>query len=102
MNQTDPDFDWITARAKCSPTDVLLQLESQTEEDIKKRNDLLTDSEKKYHVRFHIQRDLNQFSVWTLRDSERLGYAIFRADREGIRVGWDSYALERWRMQTQS
>jgi hypothetical protein len=86
MNQTDPNFDWITARAKCSPTDVLCQLESQTEEDIKKRNDLLTDLEKKYRVRFHFQRDLNQFSVWAMRDSERLGYAGFRADPEGIRV----------------
>jgi hypothetical protein len=86
MNQTDPNFDWVTARAKCSPNDVLLQLESQTEEDIKKRNDLLTDSEKKYRVRFHFQRELNHFSVWTLRDSERLGYASFRADPEGIRV----------------
>jgi hypothetical protein len=86
MNQADPNFDWITARAKCSPTDVLLQLESQTEEDIKKRNELSTDSEKKYGVRFHFQRDLNQFSVWTLRDSERLGYASFQAAPEGIRV----------------
>jgi hypothetical protein len=71
MNQTDPNFDWVTARAKCSPTDVLLQLESKTEEDINKRNDLLTDSERRYRVSFRFQRDLNHFSVWTFRDSER-------------------------------
>ena len=86
MNQVDPNFDWVTERAKCSPTDVLLQLESQAEEDIKKRNDLLTDSEKKYRVRFHFQRDRNQFSVWVLRDSERLGHASFQAAPDGIKV----------------
>jgi hypothetical protein len=46
MNQTDPNFDWVTARAKCSPTDVLHHLESQIEKDISTRNELLTDSEK--------------------------------------------------------
>jgi hypothetical protein len=88
MNQTDPNFDWVTARAKCSPIDVLHHLESQIEKDITTRNELLTDSEKKHLVRFHFQRDLTKFSVWVFRDSERVGYADFRADPEGIRVAY--------------
>ena len=86
MNQINPDFDWVTERAKCSPKSILLKLESQIEEDIKKRNAVLSDSEKMYRVRFHFQRDLNQFSVWTLRDQERLGFAAFRSSPEGITV----------------
>jgi len=86
MNQTDPNFDWVTARAKCSPSEVFARLESQVEDDIRKRNEVLTESEQRQGVKFHFQRDRNQFSVWTLHDKERVGYAAFQIIADGIKV----------------
>ncbi len=78
----------MSARANCSPADVLTRLESQVEEDINKRIALMSDSEKKYGIRFHFQRDRNQFSVWVLRNEERIGYAVFKTAPDGISVSY--------------
>jgi hypothetical protein len=82
------NFDWVSARAKCSPVEAFTHLESQVEEDINKRTALMSDSEKKYRIRFHFQREQNQFSVWVVRDEERIGYAVFKSIQDGISVSY--------------
>jgi hypothetical protein len=54
MNQTVPeDFDWISARAACSVSQVFQRLRMQVEADVAKRNDIRTENEKsKYSFQF--------------------------------------------------
>lgn len=87
----DMDFDWVTARAKCSPETVLRALEVQVEADTKKRNSLRIPIELQYGVEFFFNRVSSAFTVTamqTLGGSNRTGMAIFGATSEGVQVSY--------------
>jgi hypothetical protein len=63
MGTVPTDFDWINARANCSPSQAFAELRLGVEDDIKKINKLRGGSPEKD---FHLARngDGNTFEVW--------------------------------------
>jgi hypothetical protein len=86
MNQIPEEFDWVNARERCTPLDVLHDLEVKVEKDVEKRNALLSESEKQYEVKFKFSSDLNQFFVEVERSTERVERVRFRPLVDGIEV----------------
>ena len=52
MNHSDPNFDWVTERAKCSASEVYRCLALQIERDVKARNGVLSGKEQQHEVNF--------------------------------------------------
>jgi len=94
MIQPNDSFDWVTARANCSPAKVLKNLEKQVKGDVELRDSLRTPQEVQERIRFAFEagRD-GSFSVVVYRDGardpipERLGFATFEKCADGIKVG---------------
>jgi hypothetical protein len=64
MNQIlADDFDWISARAECSPSQVFQKLRLQLKNDVEKRNAIRTENEKSRYV-FTIHSDTRRISVF--------------------------------------
>jgi hypothetical protein len=58
----DIDFDWVSARCKCSPHEVFEKLKLQAEADVNKREATLTQPERQ-RCAFSFVPDRNRFSV---------------------------------------
>ena len=59
MEERMEDFDWVTARAQCSPVDVFQKLKVQVTEDVEIRNRQLPDP----RDAFKVNDEGNVFSV---------------------------------------
>ena len=86
MNQVDPNFDWVTARAKCSPEGVIASLKEQVESDVEKRNGLRSGTELQYDVKFEFVVGSEAFKVSRVCMGELLESAIFSRTKDGIKV----------------
>jgi hypothetical protein len=86
MSQLNPNFDWVTARANCSASEVFKTLETQVKSDVEKRNGLRTSEEMKFDIKFAIESSMQVFRVGVFRDSQRLNYSVFSQIPEGIKV----------------
>ena len=62
-NLPSPDFDWVTARAKCSATDMYEVLRSAAKANIATRNKILDESGDKDRFQFK-ERQPRGFTVW--------------------------------------
>jgi len=85
------DFDWVTARSKCSPDSALKMLGEQIEIDVAKRNELLSPTEMRYGIKFQytpgaiaLRVDCHQ----SLGGLSLIGSAVFSQTEDGIRVAY--------------
>lgn len=89
----EPDFDWVTARASCSPSTVLKTLEGQSTKDVALRNDLCTVAEKHQGIQFGVEPGRDSFHVSIYRGRtgyiERLAVASFAKTSGGILVSYE-------------
>jgi hypothetical protein len=86
MSQDIPteDFDWISARSACSPSQIFQKLRLQIENDVKKRIEIMTDTEKA-KCRFFTDYDPGRLSVMV--EGERLNEGvIFSRSPAGVEV----------------
>jgi len=90
MNQLDPNFDWVSARAKCSPDSVIEILKQQIESDVEKRNTLLSATELQYDIKFVMAIGSGAFRVSRTRMGEMLEYATFSRANDGVKVIYSS------------
>lgn len=88
MNQIDPNFDWVSARAKYSPENVLVSLKEQIESDVERRNGLRGAIELQYDVKFVFVAGSGAFRVSRTRMGEMLESATISCTREGIKVSY--------------
>jgi hypothetical protein len=90
VNQIDPNFDWVSARAKCSPVSAFETLGEQIKTDVEKRNVLLNAMELQYAVQFKIATGSGAFRVARIRMEEMLQSATFSQTNDGIKVAYSS------------
>lgn len=88
MNPIDPNFDWVSARAKCSPEGVFALLREQVKSDVDKRNGLRSAIELQYDVKFEITNGAAAFRVARIRMGEFLETATFSQTKAGIKVSY--------------
>jgi hypothetical protein len=93
MNQDDPNFDWVTARAKCSASEVYRDFLLQIKRDVEIRNGALSGKERKHKVNFTFNGGYKPTSVVVAAQKGgcylaemRLAHAIFTKIPEGISV----------------
>ena len=84
MNQIDPNFDWVTARANCTPSGVLSVLKAQAEADVQRRNSLRNRDELKYDIKFGFESSSLAFKVSRIRAGEILESVVLSQQNEGI------------------
>ena len=89
MNQVDPNFDWVSARAKCTPASVLAALLGQSKSDVDKRNSMLTAEELQYGIKFRIIVSREVFRVDRTDFAEQpVDFALFSQTNDGISVSY--------------
>lgn len=94
MSPSDPDFDWVDARSKCTSGGVLLILQSQSDSDVAKRNAILTPMEMQYGISFKIQRGRGVFRVSrTGLVDDQIDFALFTQTDDGISVSYKDERL---------
>jgi hypothetical protein len=93
MNQNDPTFDWVTARAKCSASEVYRDFLQQIKRDVEIRNGALSANERRHEVNFYFGGYNAPISVVVAAQTggqylgeKRLAHAIFTKIPEGISV----------------
>ena len=91
MNQNDPNFDWVTARAKCSASEVYSDFALQIKHDIETRNTVLSGKERKHEINFFFQGGYEHTSLIVaaqkggqLLGERRLAHVVFTKIPEGI------------------
>ena len=91
MNQNDPDFDWVIARAKCSASEVYSDFALQIKHDIEMRNNVLSGKERRHEVNFFFNGGYERTSLIVaaqtgghLLGEKRLAHVIFTKIPEGI------------------
>jgi len=91
MNQIDPNFDWVTARAKCSASEVYGDFALQIKHDVETRNNVLSGKERKHEINFLFKGGYQHTSLIVaaqkggqLLEESRLGHVIFTKIPEGI------------------
>jgi len=78
------DFDWVTARSKCSAVSLFKELQLGVEADVEKRNGLRRNDE---HTEFHFKRaGETRFSVIREADGEDSMSVDFYLDKGVINV----------------
>jgi hypothetical protein len=88
MNQIDPNFDWVTARANCTPSGVLGVLKAQVQADVERRNSLRTSEELQYDIKFGFEVSSLAFKVSRVRMGEILESVVLSQQNEGISVDY--------------
>lgn len=89
MNQLDPNFDWVSERAKCTPATVLLALRGQSKSDVDKRNSMLTAEELQYGIKFQIVASREVFRVDRTDFTEQpIDFALFSQTNQGVSVSY--------------
>ncbi len=85
MNQTLPeDFDWISARADCSPTQAFMKLRVQIQDDLTKRVAGMSDQEKSKYSFKIVNQD---WEFWVSVEGPYIEKGItFRRTSAGINV----------------
>jgi hypothetical protein len=93
MNQNDPTFDWVTARANCSASEVYRDFVLQIKHDVEIRNGALSGKERRHEVNFVFNGGYQPTSVVVAAQTggqylaeTRLARAIFTKIPEGISV----------------
>jgi hypothetical protein len=93
MNQNDSTFDWVTARANCSGSEVYREFLQQIKRDVEIRNGALSTNERRHEVNFHFGGYNVPISVVVAAQTggeylgrKRLAHAIFTKISEGISV----------------
>jgi hypothetical protein len=91
VNQNDPNFDWVAARAKCSASEVYRDFALQLKKDVATRNDLLSGNERRHEVNFTFNGGLEPTSLFVAARTggnflgeSRLAHVIFTKSPEGI------------------
>lgn len=89
MSPSDPNFDWVTARSKCTPAGVLSILQLQSKSDVEKRNSILTAQELQYGINFQITTGREVFRVArTGIVDNQIDFAMFAQTADGISVSY--------------
>ena len=71
IDPRDPKFNWVEARAACSPMDVFLRLRAGAERDIETRNEQLRGNHERFVIvslgqsKFAVRREGNDASIAT-------------------------------------
>ena len=91
MNQDDPNFDWVRARAKCSASEVYQDFARQLKADVATRNAVLSSKEMKYEVNFTFTGGVQHTSLFVaaqtggeFHEENRRAYVVFTKVAEGI------------------
>ena len=91
MNQNDPSFEWVIARAKCSASQVYSDFALQIKRDIETRNNVLTGKERKHEINFLFHGGYKPTSLVVaaqkggqLLEERGLAYVVFTKVPEGI------------------
>ena len=81
------DFDWVTARAKCSAFDMFVRLRELAQRDAERRNVFPEATASTERFKFHDSEDRVKFafSVWDRSGKTRRG-TDFRLDGDVIRI----------------
>ena len=94
------EFDWVGARAECTPTTAIKALASQVRLDVDKRNQLRSVYEVQYQAMFIFSVGANDsFHVSLMFGQDRPGIASFSKAEDGIVV---SYKIAATRAGTHS
>ncbi len=93
MTQNDPTFDWVTARANCSASEVYRDFVLQIKRDVGIRNGALSGKERRHEVNFNFNGGYKPTSIIVVAQAgsqylaeTRLAHAIFTKIAEGISV----------------
>jgi hypothetical protein len=84
------DFDWVSARAACSSSQVFRSLQLEVQTDVEKRNEIRTPNEKSKYL-FRYAANESRFSVFVeslfteMKELEQIG-AIFVRTPSGVDV----------------
>jgi hypothetical protein len=91
MNQNDPNFEWVVARAKCSASEVYSDFAIQIKSDVDKRNNVLSGKERKHEINFSFNGGYQHTSLIVAAQKggqilaeSRLAHVIFTKVPEGI------------------
>ncbi len=91
MNQNDSNFEWVTARAKCSASEVYRDFAIQIKSDVKLRNEALSGKERRHEISFTFDGGREPTSLIViaqkgghLLDEVRLASVVFTKVPEGI------------------
>jgi len=91
MNQNDPNFEWVIARAKCSASEMYRDFALQIKHDVEIRNNVISGKERKHEVNFIFNGGYEHSSLIVaaqkggqLLEERRLAQVIFTKVPEGI------------------
>lgn len=91
MNQDDPNFDWVRARAECSASEVYQDFARQLKADVATRNTLLSGKERRHEVNFTYNGGFQHTSLFVaaqtggnMLEENRLAHVVFTKVAEGI------------------
>ncbi len=87
MEKVPADFDWVTARAKCSAFDMFVRLRELAQRDATRRNVCPEPTTPSDRFRFHDSEDRTRFafSIWDRAGTTRRG-TDFLLDGDVIRI----------------
>ena len=86
MNQIDPNFDWVSARAACTPEQAFELLRNQVKADVERRMELRSPKELQFQVTFGFEESKKAFKVSRISDFSILENATFSFTEDGISV----------------
>lgn len=91
MTQNDPSFDWVSARAKCSASEVYEDFALQLKKDVATRNELLSGKERRHQVGFRFNGGYKHTSLFVAvqtggqgLEEKQIAHVIFTKVPEGI------------------
>ena len=88
MNQLDPNFDWVTARANCNPSAVFEELRAQAKADVARRNGLRDGKELNFNIEFNFESSASAFKISRIGMQEMREYVVFSKTGDGITASY--------------